>query len=395
MTNSVSTATGKGHRQGAPCLAGSDRVLLRTDDDHPVDEVPPIGREGEYCGRAAGRHMPPSSRAMTATPLHSRMLTLRLSWADDRQLLAEGRLIDLRKRGIVPRLGTIQGPGVLHDLTTRVWLDAADLRIRTVETTMREYPFAPSPQTGGEGCPARLDRLQRLIGLRLDHNYGETLMGQIGGPQGCFHILTLLRLLGPSVVWAMTHESVRTTGNGAGQPAIGSPIFARSLVIDGMIEDSRQLSLQGGLLDIHFPPGAETLPLEEELLEAAVHVTVTLPELTTTNASGQLRTSGPGVKRVGPWQTITSLSRLEGVAMRKGYAATVQGLFGDAAGTHPLTHLLVVLAPVVMQCMPSLRDLLDVRPRRAEGLHAAIDSCHMWRAGGPLEPMIQSSAAWH
>jgi hypothetical protein len=53
----------------------------------------------------------------------------------------------------------------------------------------------------------------------------------------------------------------------------------------------------------------------------------------------------------------------------------------------PATHLVLMLAPVVMQCIPSLIDELEIGRRRAEGPHAAIDSCHMWRAGGPLEAM--------
>ena len=50
----------------------------------------------------------------------------------------------------------------------------------------------------------------------------------------------------------------------------------------------------------------------------------------------------------------------------------------------PLVHLLFMLAPTMLQCMPSLMEELKVRPRRAEGTHAAVDSCHMWRADGPL-----------
>ena len=55
-----------------------------------------------------------------------------------------------------------------------------------------------------------------------------------------------------------------------------------------------------------------------------------------------------------------------------------------AAGLEPLQHLLFMMAPTMIQCFPSLVEELDVQPRRAEGPHAAVDSCHMWRADGPL-----------
>jgi hypothetical protein len=42
----------------------------------------------------------------------------------------------------------------------------------------------------------------------------------------------------------------------------------------------------------------------------------------------------------------------------------------------------------MIQCFPSLLDELEVRPRRAEGPHAAVDSRHMWRKDGPLVSAI-------
>ena len=62
----------------------------------------------------------------------------------------------------------------------------------------------------------------------------------------------------------------------------------------------------------------------------------------------------------------------------------MQALFGEGTAMQPLMHLLFMLAPAMLQCMPSLIEELNVRPRRAEGPHAAADSCHMWRTDGPL-----------
>jgi hypothetical protein len=327
---------------------------------------------------------------MTPTPLHTRLISLRLSWAEEERVLAQGRLVDVRKRGIVPLAGTIQGPGIIHDMAVRVWLGFDDLKICRIEPVMSAYPFAPSSQTRGEGCPDRLGDVQRLLGLRLPEGYGDAVMERIGGPRGCFHVLTLLRLLGPSVVWAMERERRHRSRSGARRPAPGSPIFARSILVDGLKHDGMDIDLHGSLSDVHYPPGAETLPLQEELesgFEAMITLRVELPAMAAHGAQGRSRQSGPGVENVGPWESIDSLGGLHGLVLRKGFSAQVQELFGDGEGIQPITHLVFMLAPVVMQCMPSLLDELELRPRRAEGPHAATNSCHMWRAGGPLQSM--------
>ncbi len=328
---------------------------------------------------------------MTVSPLHTRMITLRLSWGEGGQMVAEGRLVDVRKRGIVPLAGRIQGPGIVHDMAVRVWLDPVELRIARIEPAMLAYPFAAAPQTRGEACPDQLAAVQGLLGLALTKGYGETVMERIGGPRGCFHVLTLLRLLGPTIVWAATRERLLAQSGEERPPAPGSPIFSRSVIVDGMRRaDMLELDLHGTLCDVHYPPGADTLPLDEELeagFEATLDLTVGLPAMAVLTASGRIRRSGPGVAAAGAWQPIDSLGQLGGLALQRGFSARVQELLGDAEGIEPLTHLVLMLAPVVMQCMPSLLDELELRPRHADTPHAATDSCHMWRAGGPLMSM--------
>ena len=80
---------------------------------------------------------------MSLTPLHTRMLSLRLSWAGDSSLVAQGRIFDLRKRGVVPLAGKLQGPGVVHDMAVQLQLDYPSLRIRSIAPTMSAFPFAP------------------------------------------------------------------------------------------------------------------------------------------------------------------------------------------------------------------------------------------------------------
>src|SRR5262245_45884823 len=167
---------------------------------------------------------------MSFVPLHTRMISLQLAWSANDCLTAQGRIFDLRKRGVVLLAGKLQGPGVIHDMAVRLQLDYPGLRIRTIEPSMSAFPFAPGPATRGQGCPDRLPDVQGLVGASLRDAYGPTLMDTVGGPRGCFHIFTLLRLLGPAIEAVVEREQART-----GARAIpGSPMFARSIVVDGM-----------------------------------------------------------------------------------------------------------------------------------------------------------------
>jgi hypothetical protein len=323
---------------------------------------------------------------MLLTPLHTRFISLRLTWGAAQSLVAEGRIVDLRKRGIVPLAGKLQGPGVVHDMAVRLQLDYPSLRIRTAEPSMSAFPFAPGPMTRGESCPDRLPNVQRLVGASLRDGYGATLTKQVGGPCGCFHVFTLLRLLGPTVEWAVDRERARR-GDQSPTPAAGGPLFARSMIVDGMKGEGLSLVLRGMLFDLHYPPGADALPLEEELdesFEATVEVAAEIPSMAVAASSGRVRRSGPGIENVGAWEPVDRVGGLAGRVMLKGYTAQVQALFAGIEGLDPLQHLLFVLAPTLMQCMPSLAEELELRPRRAESPHAAVDSCHMWRADGPL-----------
>ena len=323
---------------------------------------------------------------MTSTPLHTRMISLRLAWGEGGCLVALGRIFDLRKRGIVPLAGKLQGPGVVHDMAVRLELDYPSLRIRAIEPSMSAFPFAPGPATRGEGCPDRLPDVQRLVGASLRDGYGPTLMDTVGGPRGCFHVFTLLRLIGPTIESVTVREQARRPSAGT-IPTAGSPLFARSVIVDGMKGEGISIVLRGMLFDLHYPPGADALPLAEEMeagFEAAADVEIGVPSMAITTGSGRVRRSGPGIEALGGWESVAAVEQLVGRSMMKGYTAQVQALFAGTAGLDPLQHLLFMMAPTLMQCFPSLAEELELRPRRAEGPHAAVNSCHMWRADGPL-----------
>jgi len=323
------------------------------------------------------------------TPLHTRMLAIRLGWGEDGDVVASGRIVDLRKRGLVPLVGKLQGPGIVHDMSVQVRLSGADLRIVSVDPSMSAYPFAATTATRGEACPQILPRVQQLVGTRLTEGYDPDLVAHVGGPRGCFHVFTLLRLLGPAVVSAMRRERRRREQAQLDRatPAMGAPIFARSLIIDGIRGEGMRLGLHATLFDLDYVLGAETLPIDEEMaesFEASAEFEVEIPGMAIRHSAVRTRRSGHAIAEPGVWSAVALCEQLVGVTMYKGYTAEVQRIFADTRDTEALQHLLFMLAPAMLQCMPSLFDEIEWRPRRAEGSRGAVDSCHMWRADGPL-----------
>jgi len=328
---------------------------------------------------------------MLLTPLHTRMISLRLVWGAPGAIIVEGRLFDLRKRGIMPLAGKLRGPGVVHDMAVRLELAYPSLEIRSIQPTMAAFPFAASRVTRGEGCPDRLPEVQRLVGASLRNGWGTELMNVLGGPRGCFHIFTLLRLLGPTAETVVDREQVRRP-NHSGAVA-GSPMFARSIIMDGMMGTGLQIRLRGVLSDLHYRPDANALPLEEEMeesFEATAELETEMPAMAILAASGRVRRSGSDIDSLEAWETVPHVGDLVGQLVVKGYTVQVQKVFAHTTGLGPMQHLLFMLAPTLQQCMPSMAEELEVRPRRAEGPHPATDTCHMFRANGPLVEPVPS-----
>lgn len=326
---------------------------------------------------------------MLLTPLHTRTISLRLAWAEPGYAVAEGRVLDLRKRGLVPLAAKLQGPGVVHDIAVSVRLEVATRNIVAITPTMSAYPFDPGPATFGEGCPNILPRVQSLLGCDLGDEFAGRVFANIGGPRGCFHIYTVMRLLGPSIRQALDSEARRRSAAGMASviPAPGSPIFSRSVIVDGARGEGLRLALRGMLFDLYYVPGAEVLPLEEEMaasMEAIADVEVEVPGMAILSASGRRRQSGHAIENPGAWTDVPDAGQLVGLTMYRGYSSAVEKRVAADDDGGAFQHLLFMLAPTLIQCMPSLMDEVEWRPRRAEGARGAVDSCHMWRDNGPL-----------
>jgi len=263
----------------------------------------------------------------------------------------------------VPLLGLLNGPGVVHDMELRLTVGRDDLTIRAASLRMHEVPFPAGPGTRGESCRDNESGIGRIVGIALDGGVGPALFRAVGGPRGCFHVFTLLRLIAPSVVSAVRRGLARTDGRS----------FVRTIVVDGFDAEPR-LRMHGTLTDMYYAAGAsETL---EDAFEAEVDVEVGVPSLTVDAAEARHR------RRTGAWwpEDVTALA---GASVARGYGLRVDDVVPRPLA--PLRELLLMVQPTVFQCMPSIGGGPgSMRRSRREGPGSAADSCSMWRAGGPL-----------
>ena len=336
---------------------------------------------------------------MLSVPLHTRVISLRLRWSGPREVFVDGRLIDLRKRSIVPLGASLRGPGVVHDMCTRVWVDVDKQTISRVDPEMRTFPYVSSEHTGGENCAGPIDAVQGLVGTRLDDSYPKVVHSLIGGPRGCFHIFTLLRLTGPAVLAALADYRVQTRLGGDSPVNPGETLWARSVSVDAFKGEGLGVSLHGTLTDTfqRGGPPEDGFAAEELLsgMEVMADFQTSFPDLELAEVSGRRRQLLPGFGNAGAWEELSKLKQLEGVGARKGFSLRVQEILDDEAGRRPETHLLFMMAPVVMQSLPGLIEEMDLAPGKSDrrsSTSSATNSCHMWRSDGPLDRMTSGAA---
>ncbi len=336
-------------------------------------------------------------------PLHTRMISLRLRWSRPGEVLAEGRLLDLRKRAIVPLGASLRGPGVVHDMKTRVWIDTETMSISRVDPEMLSFPYVASEHTAGESCPGRIADVQNVVGTRLNESYGDQVNGQVGGPRGCFHIFTLLRMTGPAVQAGLASEHVIGRMAAEIPPKPDEVLWNRTVTIDSHKGEGLGLHLHGTLTDVFQSGGPpEDGSGTEELIggiEVMADFSTAFPDMGLNDVSGRRRKLSAGIGNVGTWADIDNFVRLQGVNVRKGFSAQVQKILGDEAGLRPESHLVFMMAPVVMQSMPGLLEEMQLRASAGTGagggkrMGTALNSCHMWRADGPLNRVVSGTVA--
>jgi Protein of unknown function (DUF2889) len=315
-------------------------------------------------------------------PLHTRLLSVTLTARADGKLDVDGAVVDLRKRGFVPVAGDLQGSGIIHDMRLAGLVDPVTRVLAHVSADQRSVAFEPSATTGGESCRDPIRRIEALAGTPLDAGWARRLAGEIGGPRGCSHLLTLGHLLGSTAGWMLDREQALHGTLAARRP--GERAFRRDLAIDGHEPSPGRLILAAQLTDLHFAPAPErALPMDRfaEALEVRVLADVDFTTGTIGRITAADRRRGRGDVAGAPWRSRDDdVSWLAGERVGAGITAILLARLGNAADDAPLRDVLLNLAPALVQCAAAM---LEVSPALT-GLGGLPDSCWMWRRDGAL-----------
>ena len=287
------------------------------------------------------------------TDLHLRTVSLESRRLEEGRRSVHAELRDVRRIDMPAYLGVSHPAGVVHHMALDVVLDT-DLVVRDSKAWMGTVPFEHGPKTRGEGCRDIVPRYLELVGTRIDASYAMRVLRLVGGPSGCFHILSLAQCL-PLAVGAAV--------------ASGAEEFRRRIRVRAVTDESMRLGMRGSLED---EAGGAGVGL------AGLNLSLAVPGFRIVAAEAEVGGSGIG-----------NAVALAGLSIAKGFtAAALEAIGAGGDGTHELAALIIAVTPVVPQASGALAGLLKLSPeqklRAARAGNPQADSCHMWRSGGPL-----------
>ncbi len=278
------------------------------------------------------------------TELHERRVAIAVAPRGD-GFEVHAELRDLRKVEMSSFRGPLD-PGVVHHMFLDAEIDASRT-IRQVDTRMQTIPFEKGPQTRGEGCRDILPGFQKLVGATLDASYALRVNELIGGPFGCFHILSLAQCLPLAVGEVADHHH--------------EPV-EREMRITALGSDSPLLGMRGALRD-EAASGAQTAEL---------------------------------FVRIDPKRFVIAdspVAGLAGLSITKGFTRNALDVLEKAGGAFAPRHLaalVIALTPVIPQAVAALSGFHRVPRTWSTGPGSPqVDSCHMWRSEGPVVDLIR------
>lgn len=345
-------------------------------------------------------------------PLHTRSLTMVATQQEEGRWRVLGQVIDLRKSSFVPMLNEAQTAGIIHHMRLDAVVDPATRVLESLDTTQPAVAVEASQRTGGESCRDPAPRLQALVGRRFDAELPAELGRVFGGPRGCSHLLTLFHLMASAVPRALDFEAQQLRDTGVRRPP-GEKIFRRALFVDGTAPEEGLLQLAVQLTDFHDRPvECVEVQIDHLALQAEVRcvATVRLPGVGIEGLVARERLRTRETLGSAEWLDLgDDVAELVGRPLMPGLGKELRRRFGGRPERALLLDSLVQLAPGFVQCMPALGDrmLAGAVRRQQEGaprrqlpsfmaLGGAVDSCYMWRAGGPLlqiRPLVAPSSS--
>jgi len=323
-------------------------------------------------------------------PLHTRALGVELVQEARGRVAAAATLLDLRKRGFVPVGGDLQPAGIVHQMRLDGAIDGADRTVVRLEAAQPTVAFEPSPALGGESCRDVAGNVAGLIGTRLGDDWGPRVAAAIGGPRGCYHVLTLAHLLGSTAAWALGREAALRPD--AGPRPAGQRIFRRDVVIDGADAGGGTLAVALQATDLHRTDasgGGPAMDRFAESCEVRVHALVDLATMTFTElAIGERRRARASIDAA-PWRMRDDVTAgLVGEPALRGSSGRLLARLGEVADDRPVLDALLQVAPALIQVFAALSDdwaRAAARGGWVLGMGGQPDSCWMWRRGGALE----------
>jgi len=324
-------------------------------------------------------------------PVHTRMLTVRVEQRDPTRWGANGVILDLRKRGLVPMARDLQTSGVIHHMRVEALIDIARAQLVRIRAEQPGVAFEASPGTGGECCRDPVSRIESLAGTALAE-FARNLGAAVGGPRGCSHVQTLALCVASTAERALAADRAL---HGEARRESGTRIFQRSLSIDGLSAPDGALDLEIELSDVHCaptPPDADPFAKLARHEELRVRASIDLDTLSLRRLAAAERCTRQGSPEPAWRDRDADVAWLAGQGAMGGVARAVLARLGDPKDA-PLRDALLNLSPTLVQCIPGISERW--RSRAAAGSPSMfasggmVDSCYMWRRGGFLSQRIE------
>jgi hypothetical protein len=333
---------------------------------------------------------------VTGQPLHTRSMTMLVYQHDSGRWLAKGDIIDLRKTGFAPMKTSLQPAGIIHHMKIEMVVNTENLELESLVVEQPVVAIERSERSCGESCRDPAEKLQVLVGETLDDSFAKKLSETFGGPKGCSHVLALFFMMAAAVPRAKAMDD-QQKNQVSGKPYlrdVGDVIFQRSLFVDGQRGEKNELVLQLGdyltLPEAFVGASIERLGCEKSL------------RLRTTVDPANLNIDHCVIEdRERSWETLSESNwrnredwaeHFTGVPVMPGLSGRAMAFCADDEDRQLLLDGLLQLAPGFIQVMAALADmwLASVKTgssdKAVQPLGGMVDSCYIWRSGGPLAP---------
>ena len=133
--------------------------------------------------------------------LHTRTIEVHTYEYDERRLVVEGALKDMRWQEYYLATGEKKPPGILHGMIMHLLVNINSLEIEDVHVEM--------PNTPREECLETINSVNAVKGLRIAGGFTLKVKELMGGVQGCSHLVALLTAMAPAAVQGFAAHILR------------------------------------------------------------------------------------------------------------------------------------------------------------------------------------------